>query len=67
MKSLNTTTYAIFFAGCYLGAGFVSGNELTQFFGNFGLSVIHYNIMPFGALGQLGAVGEPSCPLIGGK
>ena len=38
MKQLNTWTYAIFFAGCYLGAGFVSGNELTQFFGNFGLN-----------------------------
>ena len=37
MKHLNAYTYAIFFAGCYLGAGFVSGNELTQFFGNFGL------------------------------
>lgn len=34
---MNAPTYAIFFAGCYLGAGFVSGNELTQFFGNFGL------------------------------
>ena len=37
MKQLNIPTYAVFFAGCYLGAGFVSGNELTQFFGNFGL------------------------------
>ncbi len=37
MKHLNIPTYAVFFAGCYLGAGFVSGNELTQFFGNFGL------------------------------
>ena len=36
MKHLNTWTYAVFFSGCYLGAGFVSGNELTQFFGNFG-------------------------------
>ena len=38
MKRLNAWTYGIFFAGCYLGAGFVSGNELTQFFGNFGLN-----------------------------
>ena len=38
MKHLNVWTYGIFFAGCYLGAGFVSGNELTQFFGNFGLN-----------------------------
>ena len=37
MKKLNTPSFAVFFAGCYLGAGFVSGNELTQFFGNFGL------------------------------
>lgn len=37
MKQLKVHTYAVFFAGCYLGAGFVSGNELTQFFGNFGL------------------------------
>ena len=37
MKHLNTWSYAVFFSGCYLGAGFVSGNELTQFFGNFGI------------------------------
>ena len=37
MRRFNIWTYGVFFAGCYLGAGFVSGNELTQFFGNFGL------------------------------
>ena len=37
MKHLSIWGYGVFFAGCYLGAGFVSGNELTQFFGNFGL------------------------------
>ena len=44
MRQLNAWTYAVFLAGCFLGPGFVSGNELTQFFGDFGL---------FGFLGLL--------------
>ncbi len=37
MKKLNIWTYAVFFTGNFLGAGFVSGNELFQFFGGFGV------------------------------
>ena len=36
MKSLNPIKLAFTFAGLYLGAGYVSGQELYQFFGNFG-------------------------------
>lgn len=35
-KELSTGKIALSFAGCFLGAGFVSGQELWQFFGNFG-------------------------------
>ena len=37
MKQLNAMKTAFLFAGCFLGAGFVSGQELWQFFGCFGL------------------------------
>ena len=37
MKQLNVIKTAFLFAGCFLGAGFVSGQELWQFFGCFGL------------------------------
>ena len=35
MKKLNSFNIAWLFAGCFLGAGFVSGQELWQFFGEF--------------------------------
>lgn len=35
--NLNSFRIALTFAGCFLGAGFVSGQELWQFFGAFGL------------------------------
>ena len=56
MKSLNVPTYAVFFAGCYLGAGFVSGNELTQFFGNFGLFGFFGLFIIFWGFGLIGTV-----------
>lgn len=37
MKRLNAGTLGVTFCGCFLGAGFVSGQELWQFFGVFGL------------------------------
>lgn len=36
MKPCTTSQLAWIFAGCFLGAGFVSGQELWQFFGCFG-------------------------------
>lgn len=38
MKKINTFQLAMTFAGCFLGAGYVSGQELWQFFGSFGKS-----------------------------
>lgn len=38
MKKINTFRLGFTFAGCFLGAGYVSGQELWQFFGCFGLS-----------------------------
>ncbi len=36
MKKLNSIRLMFTFAGCFLGAGYVSGQELWQFFGSFG-------------------------------
>ena len=36
MKKVNFFTVAATFAGCFLGAGYVSGQELKQFFGDYG-------------------------------
>lgn len=36
MKKINSLRLAFTFAGCFLGAGYVSGQELWQFFGSFG-------------------------------
>lgn len=36
MKKIGTMQLGLAFAGCFLGAGYVSGQELWQFFGSFG-------------------------------
>ena len=36
MKELKAIPLAFTYAGCFLGAGYVSGQELWQFFGSFG-------------------------------
>ena len=36
MKKIGTLNLGLTFAGCFLGAGYVSGQELWQFFGAFG-------------------------------
>lgn len=36
MKKMNIFSLSFTYAGCFLGAGFVSGQELWQFFGAFG-------------------------------
>lgn len=38
MKSENALRLGFTYAGCFLGAGYVSGQELWQFFGSFGLN-----------------------------
>jgi len=38
MEEWRTGKLAVTYAGCFLGAGFVSGQELRQFFGVFGLA-----------------------------
>lgn len=38
MNKIGTFQLAVMFCGCFLGAGFLSGNELWHFFGAFGIS-----------------------------
>ncbi len=38
MKKINSLSLCFTFAGCFLGAGYVSGQELMQFFSSFGKS-----------------------------
>lgn len=37
MNKIGTFQLAVMFCGCFLGAGFLSGNELWQFFASFGI------------------------------
>ena len=37
MKNMKAFSIAMAFAGTIIGAGFASGQELMQFFGNFGM------------------------------
>ncbi len=37
MNKINFLSLGFIFAGCFLGAGYLSGNELMQFFGDFGV------------------------------
>ncbi len=37
MNKIATFQLAVMFCGCFLGAGFLSGNELWQFFASFGI------------------------------
>lgn len=40
MKKINSLSLSLTFAGCFLGAGYLSGNELVQFFAGFGTNGI---------------------------
>ena len=56
MKPCSTSQLAWIFAGCFLGAGFVSGQELWQFFGCFGrwaLPALLLSILLMAGLGIL--------------
>lgn len=47
MKKINTLSLGFAFAGCFLGAGFVSGQEIWQFFGAFGIMGILGIVLTF--------------------
>ena len=36
-KSVTSVRLAMTFAGCFLGAGYISGREIWRFFGMFGI------------------------------
>ena len=54
MKKLNFITLGFIFAGCFLGAGYLSGNELMQFFGDFGLNGIIGLLLSVSLIGLFG-------------
>ena len=56
MKSCNSTQLAGLFAGCFLGAGFVSGQELWQFFGCFGIWALPALLLSIGIMAALGII-----------
>ncbi len=47
MKKIGTMSLGLTYAGCFLGAGFVSGQEIWQFFGAFGINGIWGLILTF--------------------
>ncbi len=47
MKMISTTALGFAYAGCFLGAGFVSGQEIWQFFGAFGVMGIFGILLTF--------------------
>lgn len=47
MKKISTLSLGFTFAGCFLGAGFVSGQEIWQFFGAFGVMGMFGIILTF--------------------
>lgn len=47
MKRINTLSLGLTYAGCFLGAGFVSGQEIWQFFGTFGMYGIFGLVLTF--------------------
>ena len=54
MKKIGIFTFGFIFAGCFLGAGYLSGNELMQFFGDFGLKGIFGLLMSVTLIGIFG-------------
>ncbi len=54
MKKIGIFTFGFIFAGCFLGAGYLSGNELMQFFGDFGLKGIVGLLISVSLIGLFG-------------
>ena len=63
MKEIKSSKLAFTYAGCFIGAGFLSGNELWQFFGSFGklgavalvLAIVLQGVFGFIAIRYAGA------------
>ena len=47
MKKIGVMTLGLTYAGCFLGAGFVSGQEIWQFFGAFGIYGVFGLVLTF--------------------
>lgn len=56
MKKMNFLQLGLSFAGCFLGAGYVSGQELWQFFGSFGRAGIAGLVLAVLLLFVIGAI-----------
>ncbi len=56
VKKLNFLTLGFIFAGCFLGAGYLSGNELMQFFGDFGTNGIIGMLLSISSIGLFGVM-----------
>lgn len=56
MKPIGVPGLALTFAGCFLGAGYVSGQELWQYFGAFGARGIPGLLLAIALLGALSVV-----------
>ena len=63
MEEIKSSKLAFTYAGCFIGAGFLSGNELWQFFGSFGklgavalvLAIVLQGVFGFIAIRYAGA------------
>ena len=56
MKKLSTLSLCFTFTGCFLGAGYMSGQEIHQFFGAFGLKGVFGLIFAVAVLWLLGVI-----------
>ena len=55
-QKIGTLRLALTFAGCFLGAGYVSGQELWQYFGAFGARVLLGLVLAVALLGGTGVL-----------
>lgn len=56
MKKIGFLTFGFIFAGCFLGAGYLSGNELMQFFGDFGIKGVLGMLLSISLIGVFGVM-----------
>lgn len=54
MKQMNTLSMGLTFAGCFLGAGYISGQEIWQYFGCFGAAGIAGCLLAMALMGIFG-------------
>ena len=60
-QKIGTLRLALTFAGCFLGAGYVSGQELWQYFGAFGARGLLGLVLAIVMLGGTGARTSRGC------